>query len=128
MEYITKIKIYYKDTDCGGVVYYANYLAFMEQARTEYLEAKGISLKKLIEEGYQFVVRNVNITYMRPAKYGDTIEIKTELKSIDKIKIVLNNKIFCGKHLLSEAQTTLICINNSFRPAKIPQYVLEKLK
>ena len=122
-----KRQIYYKDTDCGGVVYYANYLAFMEQARTEYLESKGISLRKLFEEGYQFVVRNVKITYFRPAKYGDTIEIKTKLESIEKVKILLNNEISCNKCLLSKAQTTLICINNSFKPTKIPKYVLEKL-
>ncbi|OQW98639.1 MAG: acyl-CoA thioesterase, partial [Elusimicrobia bacterium A5] len=74
-----EIKIYYQDTDCGGVVYYANYLTYFERARTEWMTDKGISVKNLAEQGTLFVVSHAEADYKSPAKYGETIIIQTQL-------------------------------------------------
>ena len=72
-----EIKIYYEDTDCGGVVYYANYLKYFERARTEYLEVRGQSIAALMEQGTAFVVVHAEANYHSPAQYGDTLVIET---------------------------------------------------
>lgn len=72
-----EIRIYYEDTDCGGVVYYANYLKYFERARTKYLEDLGLSVRQLIEEDTQFMVVHAEVTYRAPARYGDTLAIDT---------------------------------------------------
>ncbi len=76
------IKIYYEDTDCGGVVYYANYLKYFERARTGYLEARGLSVAGLMKEGTVFVVVHAEIAYRSPARYGDTLAIDTAVSEI----------------------------------------------
>ena len=76
MNHVMDVKIYYEDTDCGGVVYYANYLRYMERARTEYLASRGYAVKKLMDEGTIFMVLRVEIDYRSPARYGDTIVLQ----------------------------------------------------
>jgi acyl-CoA thioester hydrolase len=76
------IKIYYEDTDCGGVVYYANYLKYFERARTGYLEARGLSVAGLMQAGTVFVVVHAEVQYRSPARYGDTLAIKTAVSEI----------------------------------------------
>ncbi|MFH1640541.1 MAG: YbgC/FadM family acyl-CoA thioesterase, partial [Candidatus Omnitrophota bacterium] len=83
-----KVRIYYHHTDSGGVVYYANYLKFLEEARTEYLEERGISVKELSEKGILFVVARQEIDYKYPAFYGDTLSVKTLLTEISGVKLV----------------------------------------
>jgi acyl-CoA thioester hydrolase len=83
-EFILEKKIYYHDTDCGGVVYYANYLKHLEEARTEFLSDKGINLQKLAGEGMWFAVAKVDIEYKAPAGYQDTIRIITSIESSRK--------------------------------------------
>ena len=85
-------RIYYHDTDCGGVVYYANYLKYLEEARTEYMEKRGLILKELAEKGFLFVVRRVDIEYKAPAHYGDTLEIVTKLSKIKNVLSSSTNK------------------------------------
>ncbi|MBM4125006.1 MAG: YbgC/FadM family acyl-CoA thioesterase [Nitrospira sp.] len=71
------IRIYYEDTDCGGVVYYANYLKYFERARTAYLEQRGVSVAQLMKEGTVFMVARANVEYKSPARYGETLTIET---------------------------------------------------
>ena len=71
------IRIYYEDTDCGGVVYYANYLKYFERARTKHLEDRGLSVRQLLKEDTQFMVVHAEVTYRAPARYGDTLAIDT---------------------------------------------------
>jgi acyl-CoA thioester hydrolase len=73
------IRIYYEDTDCGGVVYYANYLKYFERARTQYLEERGLSVAALLKEGTQFMVVHAELDYRSPARYGDSLQIETRL-------------------------------------------------
>lgn len=79
-----KIRIYYHDTDCGGVVYYANYLKYMEEARTEFFEQRGLSLKELTKNQTLFVVIRQEIDYKTPAFYGDILEITTTLVNVSQ--------------------------------------------
>jgi acyl-CoA thioester hydrolase len=117
-------KIYYHDTDCGKIVYYANYLKYFEEARTEYLLGKGINLKKLTEEGIVFVVRDVNITYKGPAYYGDTLEIVTKIEEIKSASLLIYQEACRNEDLLVSARTTLVCVNIKLNPVVIPQEIL----
>ena len=93
MNHIIRIKIYYEDTDCGGVIYYANYLRYLERARTEFMEFCGLSLKKIKEDGFQFVVRHVDIEYLLPGHYSDVISVETSVEKADGLRIIFKNTI-----------------------------------
>ena len=120
-------KIYYHDTDCGGVVYYANYLKHFEEARTEYFSGKGVDLKGLSEKGVWFVVQKVEINYKSPARYQDTIRILTAIEDVRVASINFFQKIFRDEALLVEAKTTLVCVGNDLRPVQIPAEIKKAL-
>ena len=109
-------RIYYHDTDCGGVVYYANYLKYFEEARTEYMEERGLKLKELSDKGTLFVVRNVSIEYKAPAHYADILEISTKINKIRNVSVEFLQEIKREGKLLVSALTTLVCIDKNFRP------------
>lgn len=113
-------KIYYHDTDCGGVVYYANYLKHLEEARTEFFLDLGIDLKELMEKGIYFVVSRVEIDYKSPARYQDLIRIKTEIEKKGFSTLHFLQRVFKDEKVLIEARTILVCVNSEFRPIRIP--------
>jgi acyl-CoA thioester hydrolase len=124
-----KIKIYYHHTDCGGVVYYANYLHFLEEARTEFLSQRGINIKELIQRGEFFVVSRQALDYKSPAGYGDTLEVTTHLVEVTGVRINLEHQIRKnGQVLVAEAQTTLAFVGRDFRPRPIPAEMREKIE
>ena len=88
-----EIKIYYQDTDCGGVVYYANYLKYFERARTEYLEERGLSVAGLMNEGTVFVVVHVEVDYRSPARYGDRLVIDTRVSEVSPASFVFSHVV-----------------------------------
>src|SRR5215467_11400089 len=88
-----EIRIYYEDTDCGGVVYYANYLKYFERARTQYLEDRGISVAELLRDGTQFVVVHAELDYKAPAKYGETLVIDTTLSEEGRASLKFSHVI-----------------------------------
>jgi acyl-CoA thioester hydrolase len=117
-----KVRIYYHDTDCGKVVYYANYLKFLEEARTQFMEEKGIFIKDLIKQGVLFVVARQEIDYKSPAFYGDVLDIQTRLENLSGVKMVFSYDIKNQEEkLVSCAKTTLVCVDKDFRPQEIPQ-------
>ena len=123
-----KTRIYYHHTDCGGVVYYANYLEFFEEARTELFEAKGILIEKLAEEGILFEVARQEIDYKYPAFYADVLETRARFMDISAVKIEIaqeiknqNGKIVCN------GKTTMACVDKNLKPTAIPEGVREKL-
>jgi acyl-CoA thioester hydrolase len=120
-------KIYYHDTDCGGVVYYANYLKYLEEARTEYLSGKKVSLKELTKQGILFVVRDMKIAYKAPARYADTVEISTKIEKIKSASLLFQQEARRGSELLVTADTTLVCIGKDFSPIPIPEQVVQVL-
>ncbi len=116
-----KIKIYYEDTDAGGVVYYANYLKFMERARTEYLADRGIDVSKYHNNGFIFAVVDAEIHYKHPAKLGDIIEITTDIIEITKVTIKIKHIIKKNETIIVESFIRLACINPEGRPQRIPE-------
>lgn len=118
-----KIKVYYEDTDAGGVVYYGNYLRYLERARTEFLADKGIDVVKYHHLGFFFVVVSVDINYKKPAKLGDIIEVTTEVSDIKNATITFLNKIYKDLDLLVEAKVTIACMGTDGKPKRFPEEV-----
>jgi acyl-CoA thioester hydrolase len=123
-----KKKIYYHDTDCGGVVYYANYLKFLEEARTEFFAGRGLSLKGLAERGILFVVARAEMDYKFPARYADTLQIDTELEETGSVKLEFGHQVKNqdGK-LICAGKAILVCVDKNFKPQAIPEDTLKKL-
>ncbi|MGA2774978.1 MAG: thioesterase family protein [Candidatus Omnitrophota bacterium] len=114
-------KIYYHDTDCGGVVYYSNYLKFLEEARTELFAEKGLSIKKLADRGTFFVVARQEIDYKLPARYGDELEISTWISANSTVRLEFDAEIKDQNgQLVSKAKTILVCVGTDFKPKVIP--------
>ena len=122
-------KIYYEDTDSGGVVYYANYLKYLERARTEALFSVGFSNKK-VEEKYEslIIVKSCNIEYKKSAFLEDELTIRSFVKSITKTSFFMNQIITKGEDIIVEAQVHLVFINKDGKPVKIPEDIYVKFK
>jgi acyl-CoA thioester hydrolase len=124
-----QVKIYYHQTDCGGVVYYANYLHFLEEARTEFLEQRGVDIKELICQGAFFVVSHQELDYKTPAAYGDILDITTQVREISGVRINLEHEIKKTDGILVvQAKTTLAFVNRDFRPKPIPREMRERIE
>ena len=119
------IRIYYEDTDSGGVVYHSNYLKFMERARTEWLRDFEIDQKALKDNlSLMFVVHEIDIKFMRPAVFNDEIEVQTKLKKLGSVKIELEQKIFRSSELLIESRVVVASVNSiSMKPMRIPNEI-----
>lgn len=126
MSKITK-KVYYHDTDSGGVVYYANYLKYFEEARTEFLLDKEIAVDKLAASGSLFVVASVNISYKAPANYADQLIITTEITKKKNVSIEFYQEVKRAEQLLVSATTKLVCVGEDFNPKALPSEVSNKL-
>ena len=123
------LKVYYEDTDAGGVVYYANYLKFMERARSDALKSLGFTNKSLIEEnGTYIIVKSCNINYIKPALLEDDLEIKSNIKEITKTSFFMLQKVFKGNDQITEAGIHLVTINKKGKPVKIPKRLKEELE
>jgi acyl-CoA thioester hydrolase len=116
-----QVKIYYEDTDAGGVVYYANYLRYMERARTEFLSESGIDVAGYHNKGYLFAVINVDVQYKKPAVLGDIIDVTTEVREVTNVTITLRHKVFRENNLLVEATVRLACITKDGKPRRLPE-------
>ena len=130
MSHTLKIKIYYEDTDSGGIVYYANYLGFMERGRTEFLAERGISLKTFMDQGTLFTVSRAEIDYRSYARYGDTIIMETKVSEVTAASIVFQHimKERESGRLIAEGMTRLVCVNSSGRPKRIPKEITRHLR
>ena len=124
-----KLKVYYEDTDAGGVVYYANYLKFLERARTEALVTLGFNNKKIKQKfGSLIVVKSCNIEYKIPARLEDDLSIRSFVKSITKTSFFMNQFITRGEDLIAEAKMHLVFVNKEGRPVRIPDSLFQKFK
>ena len=121
-------KIYYHDTDSGGVVYYANYLKFLEEARTEAMREVGLEIRALSKKGILFVVKRQEIDYKSPALYGDILDVDTWISAISAAQLTFEARIKNqDNQLVSIAKTLLVCVDSDFRPQAIPQELKDKL-
>ena len=124
-----KLKVYYEDTDAGGVVYYANYLKFLERARTEALVTLGFNNKKIKQDfGSLILVKSCNIEYKIPAHLEDELSIRSFVKSITKTSFFMNQFITRGKDLVAEAKIHLVFINKEGKPMRIPDSLFQDFK
>ena len=124
-----KVKVYYEDTDSGGVVYYANYLKFLERARTEALVSLGFSNKKIKEIfGALIIVKSCNIEYKKSALLEDELIIRSFIKSISKTSFFMNQFISKGSDIIVEAKVHLVFVNDQGKPIKIPEILFKNFQ
>ncbi len=122
------IRVYYEDTDLAGVVYYANYLRFLERGRTEALRALGIDQGRLkAEAGLVFVVARVEIDYRAPARFDDVVTVETALARRTPARVVMAQAVRRGEALLVEAEVTVACMGADGRPRRLPEAVAAAL-
>ncbi|MBF0539104.1 MAG: YbgC/FadM family acyl-CoA thioesterase [Nitrospirae bacterium] len=123
------VRIYYEDTDCGGVVYYGKYLTYLERARTEFLEQRGIVLTTLMQDGLQFVVVHVDIRYHSPARYADVISIHSEIEDVSFASIVFKHRILRKNTdvLIAASKVKLACVGRSLKPERLSSELLARL-
>ena len=123
------IKVYYEDTDAGGVVYYANYLKYLERARTEALIKIGLSNLKIRDNfNALIIVKSCNIDYKKSAYLEDELNIKSYILSLTKTSFIMSQNIIKNKLVIVEAKIHLVFVNEKAKPIKIPKLVLDKLK
>lgn len=122
-------RIYYHDTDAGGVVYYGTYLKYLEESRTEFMEQKGLNIKTLKKNGFEYAVRKCALTYKKPARYGDTIVCSASIIKITAAQIFFKQQIHLKdtQELLVDSEVTLVSLNQEFKTTPIPDDIREQL-
>ena len=124
-----KLKVYYEDTDAGGIVYYANYLKFIERARSEALVILGFSNKRIKEDlGALIIVKSCNIEYKISAHLEDELSIRSFVKSVTKTSFFMNQFISRGEELIVEAKVHLVFVNKEGKPIKLPNNLFQGFK
>ena len=122
------IRVYYEDTDLAGIVYYANYLKFIERARTEWVRSLGIDQGALKDaEGIVFAVRRVEADYLAPARFDDQLSVVTSREELTGARIVLRQDVLRGGNRLFSARVTLVALTDVGRPARLPADVRRRL-
>lgn len=123
------IRVYYEDTDAGGVVFYANYLSFFERARTEMLRSQGFEQDQLInEQQLIFVVRSVQVDYIKPARFNDSLEVSAEVVLAKKVSLNFEQRITRNKELLCNGKIRIACLDTiTMKPKIIPDTLIQKL-
>jgi len=117
------VRVYYEDTDAGGVVYYANYLSFMERARTEWLRALGFEQPAMAAtRGVLFVVRAVHIDYLKPSRFNDNLQVTVEVVNVGGSRIRFLQQVLRGNEEIVRAEVDVVCVStDTFRPARVPR-------
>ena len=122
-----KLKVYYEDTDAGGVVYYANYLKYIERARTEALLSIGLSNTKIKKKfGMLIIVKSCNIEYKKSAHLEDKLDILSHITSLKKTSLIMKQLIMLEKKLITDAEIHLVFVNSQGKPEKIPDEIIKK--
>ncbi|MEW6248306.1 MAG: thioesterase family protein [Nitrospirota bacterium] len=124
------VRIYYEDTDCGGVVYYANYLRYFEWARTEYLEERGISVVELVKDGTQFLVVHADVDYRSPARYGDVLSVETKLTDIGRSSLTFSHVIRerASRRVVVEGSAKLVTVDLQGKVKRLDPSMVEALQ
>ena len=123
------VKVYYEDTDAGGVVYYANYLKYLERARTEALSTIGLSNLQIKDKfGALIIVKSCNIEYKKSAKLEDELKIRSFIKSVTKTSFYMNQIVTNGETIIVEAQVHLVFVDEKGKPVKVPDIIFDNFK
>lgn len=122
------VRVYYEDTDAAGIVYYANYLRFIERGRTEFLRALGHDQNVLMKEGIAFAVRSVNAEFLKPARLDDMLMVETAIASLGRAQLIFAQRILRDHELLLDAKIRVACIDpGAGRPRAMPRVLHEQL-
>lgn len=122
------IRVYYEDTDLGQVVYYANYLKFIERGRSEWLRAAGVDQSVLLDRGLAFVVRRVEADYLRPARFDDQLDVVTTLAETAGSRVIVAQSVERDGTTLFTARVTVVCVDLSLmRPTRLPPEIAAAL-
>lgn len=128
-EFTWEVRVYYEDTDAGGIVYYANYLKFFERARTEWLRSLGIGQDILLREhDAMFVVKNVSADYHAPARLDDVIKLTLRIEKLGRASIQFVQEAWCGDRLLNTAHVKVGCVDSALRPRAVPDSVAARMR
>ncbi len=116
-----KIRVYYEDTDLAGIVYYANYLRFIERARSEWVRGLGVDQVALkADEGVVFAVRRIEADYLAPARFDDEVEVVTQVEAVTGARLVLNQDVMRAGQVLFSSIVTLVALNEQGAPVRLP--------
>lgn len=128
MPHIFPLRVYYEDTDMGGIVYHANFLKFIERARSDWVRGLGIDQNAMRDDdGIVFAVRRVEADYHAPARYDDELEVRTETRSVTGARLIMTQQVYCGETLLFSAEVMIVCINQAGQPARLPANIRQML-
>lgn len=121
MTHLFPVRVYYEDTDMGGIVYYANYLKYIERARSAWVREMGIDQNAMREQdGVVFAVRRVEADYLASAKFDDELEVRTAIQAVTGARLVMDQKVVRGEEVLFAAVVTVVCIGEGGTPARLP--------
>lgn len=122
------IRVYYEDTDMGGIVYYANYLRYIERARSDWVRSLGVDQNAMREkDGVVFVVRRVEADYLKPAKFDDELLVRTVVKAVTGVRLIMSQEVIRGDDLLFQAEVTVVCICEGGAPARLPANIRRRI-
>ncbi|KUF09827.1 tol-pal system-associated acyl-CoA thioesterase [Pseudoponticoccus marisrubri] len=115
------IRVYYEDTDMAGIVYHANYLKFIERARSDWVKAQGLDQNAMRErDGIVFVVRRIEADYLLPAKYDEALEVRTTVRSLTGVRLVMGQEVMRDEDCVFRAEVTAVCVTTEGHPVRLP--------
>ncbi len=128
-DFIWNVRVYYEDTDAGGIVYYANYLKFFERARTEWLRSLDVNQHDLLREhDALFVVKSVTAEYHAPAKLDDVLKLTVSIEKLGRASLTFLQEAWCGEQLLNTARVKVGCVDSAMRPRGVPAAIADKMR
>ena len=129
MKHKIDFRVYYEDTDAGGIMYHASFIRFCERGRTEFLRHLGLSHAVLFDDHETgFVVRHMECDYFKPAKLEDMLTVETGIKELKNSSFVMEQSIFCQDLMLFSMTVTIVCVGGNRKPMRVPDMVREKFK
>ncbi len=121
MTHIFPIRVYYEDTDMAGIVYYANYLRYIERARSDWVREAGVDQNAMRADGVVFVVSRVEADYLSPARFDDALRVETTLERLSRVRMVFRQKVLRGEDLLFDSRVTATCMDATGRVVRLPE-------
>jgi acyl-CoA thioester hydrolase len=127
MIYTLPVRIYYEDTDMAGIVYYANYLKFIERGLSAWVREIGIDQKEMKDEGLVFVVRRVEADYLGSAVLDDELTVETEVRAVTGVRLTMDQRVTRGEEVLFQAVVTVVCVNEAGQPVRLPANIRQMI-
>jgi 4-hydroxybenzoyl-CoA thioesterase len=128
-EFSFQLRVYIEDTDAGGIVYYVNYLKFMERARTEFMRSLGYGKDYIFNNDLMFVVRDVAVTYLRPARLDDELQATVSIRQLRGAVMVMQQRVKRGEEMLAQGDVTIACVERSgLKPRRLPRQMVASLQ